>query len=847
MPDSPQTSFPLRVTGPADEDMAELAEALRTELLDAGVSRVDVAPGGPAPAGTRGTVADISGMLELVVTTGAATETLAKIVRVVQRWRERHAGRRLRLEVDGVELGEGEAAARALADRLAAGRARPAPAGGSRQALVIANLTYRDPALRGLRAPADDARALDRVLGDATIGGFEVELCLDESEPVIRRRIADFFADRDRDDLLLLHYSGHGVKDTRGRLFLAAADTELRRLAATAVPASFVNDQMTESASRRVVLVLDCCYSGAFARGAVARADRAVHVAEEFGGQGRVVLTASSATEYAFDGDRLSESDSTPSVFTRALVRGLETGAADLDGDGEITIDELYDYTYREVTRAGTGQAPMKWSFGVEGALVVARGARGAELPAEILDDLRSHRVTLRLDAITELARLAAGPRPALREAARAALATVVANDDSTRVRAAAADTLAGHPTEPPAPPLPPLPPEPPVPAEPPVPLEPPAPPEPPPPPVEPEPPAEPEPPEPEPRPGPAPSRPPPRRVPGTRRARAIAAGSAAAVVLAAGTVTTVLLATGGHHHGGGSSSGVSGSLAVTTMAYSPDGKMLVAGTGTGSIRSWNTATGQRTAQPLNSPSGVNAVAFSPDGAQIAVAADAELRVWNVGTGKLVRQGGGAHAVAFSRDGKFLASGGTNGIILTGPGNSPEGTTLPDSTATDVLSLAFSPDGRTLASGGKDRDVRLWDPETHQPKGPPLAGHNGWVESVAFSPDGHTLASCGDDETVRLWPGGGPPATVLQGHAGTVYAVAFSPDGKVLASASGDETVRLWSSAGGQPIGQPLQVHTGATAVTFSPDGKALAVGDDRGQVQLWDPATGQRIGTPLS
>src|SRR5690242_14168133 len=112
MPDSSLTRFPLRVTGPDGDsddldDLDDLVGTLRAELLDAGVSRIDVAAGGPAPAGARGVVGDVSGVLELVVTAGAATEVLTRIVRAVQRWRERHAGRRLRLEVDGVELGEG--------------------------------------------------------------------------------------------------------------------------------------------------------------------------------------------------------------------------------------------------------------------------------------------------------------------------------------------------------------------------------------------------------------------------------------------------------------------------------------------------------------------------------------------------------------------------------------------------------------------------------------------------------------------------------------------------------------------------------------------------------------------
>ena len=98
---------------------------------------------------------------------------------------------------------------------------------------------------------------------------------------MVRRRIASFFAGRNPDDLLLLHFSCHGLKDTRGRLHLAAKDTSLSVLGATAVPASFVMDQLAETQSRCVVLVLDCCYSGAFARGAGARGANTVHVDEE--------------------------------------------------------------------------------------------------------------------------------------------------------------------------------------------------------------------------------------------------------------------------------------------------------------------------------------------------------------------------------------------------------------------------------------------------------------------------------------------------------------------------------------------------------------------------------------
>ena len=156
---------------------------------------------------------------------------------------------------------------------------------------------------------------------------------MNEPEHVVRRKLSAFFDNRGLDDLLVLHLSCHGLKDDDGRLYFATADTELDHLEATAIPSEFVNRQMTRSRSRRIVLLLDCCYSGAFAAGMLSRADERVDIKERFDGRGRVVLTASSAMEYSFEGDQLA-GEGKPSVFTSALVRGLATGEADRNQDG---------------------------------------------------------------------------------------------------------------------------------------------------------------------------------------------------------------------------------------------------------------------------------------------------------------------------------------------------------------------------------------------------------------------------------------------------------------------------------------------------------------------------------
>jgi len=436
------------------EAVEALALELRAELTDAGVTRVDQVRVGDSPAGARGLeILGVCAFIVSVVQTGEAlTKVVAAIRRVVARFRQTQQA--VRVTIGGIDVdlaGTDDAAARRIVEALLALPAVTTT--GVRRALIVANAHYDDQKLAQLRSPGHDAEALGRVLGDPGIGGFNVELLMDADERTIRRRIAAFFADRDRDDLLLLHFACHGIKDSRGRLYLAARDTDLNALAASSVPASFVNDALDETQSRRVVLILDCCYSGAFARGSLARSGHEVQIADEFRtGSGRIVLTASSATEYAFEGVDLARADAKLSVFTSALVKGLETGAADLDADGEISIDELYDYTYRQVRESTPTQAPMKWSFGVEGSLVVARSVRPAALPQSILDDLASDRSILRLEGVRALERLLRADKPGLRTAALAALADLRDLDDSVQVRRAASTALAGSdPTDPPA------------------------------------------------------------------------------------------------------------------------------------------------------------------------------------------------------------------------------------------------------------------------------------------------------------------------------------------------------------------------------------------------------------
>ncbi|HSV37602.1 MAG TPA: caspase family protein, partial [Nocardioidaceae bacterium] len=251
---------------------------------------------------------------------------------------------------------------------------------GARFALIVANDEYDDPGLRRLEAPEHDAAALADVLRDPGVGAFDVQVLHNKTAQEIRTAIEDFFVDRKRDDLLLLHFSCHGVKNADGELFLALKDTRPNRLASTGLPADFVNRLMANSRSQRIALFLDCCYGGAFPRGMLVRAAGEAQIKDTFvaqeevgGGRGRVVVTASNAMQYSFEAGELSEESVRPSVFTGALVDALSTGEADKDADGWIGMNELFSYVADKVRQISPNQTPQMWAFGAQGDIVVAR------------------------------------------------------------------------------------------------------------------------------------------------------------------------------------------------------------------------------------------------------------------------------------------------------------------------------------------------------------------------------------------------------------------------------------------------------------------------------------------
>jgi WD40 repeat protein len=306
----------------------------------------------------------------------------------------------------------------------------------------------------------------------------------------------------------------------------------------------------------------------------------------------------------------------------------------------------------------------------------------------------------------------------------------------------------------------------------------------------------------------------------------------------------------------------------VSSVAFSPDGKLLASASYDTTIRFWDVKTRKAKGEPLKGHTDtIWKVVFSPDGKLLASASfDKTIRLWDVSSRKEIAKLEGhtkaVRGVAFNPDGKLLASASEDKTVRLWDVSSRKEITKPVGHKDGVFSVAFSPDGNTLASGGRDQTIRLWNISSQQQINASLQGYvgivssvasspngkpeyAGIVSSVAFSPDGKLLASGSYDKRVRLWNWRDPKAkpVILKGHTGDVDSVVFSPDGKTLASSGMDKTIRLWDVARHTVREPPLEGHAGIVlSVAFSPDGKMLASGSFDKSIRLWDTSSNRKI-----
>lgn len=313
-------------------------------------------------------------------------------------------------------------------------------------ALIVGNTEYIDPGLAQLTAPGKDAEDFAYVLKDEDICAFdEVNVLLNPLSSTVLVAIDEFFDQRKPDDLLVLYFSGHGVRDEFGTLYLAVKNTNRSRLRSTAIRSDYIREAMDQSRSRRQVVVVDCCNSGAFPQGTKAEFGGTMGMVSALQGYGRFVLTASDSTQFAWEGNRII-GETQNSLFTHFLVKGLK-GEADSDGDGRITVDELYDYAYEQISKLTPKQIPTKSTSKQEGEIILRQITRIQDikpvpLPDRLVSEIENPYPEVRLRAVKQLANMLIGKNLGLARTARKTLETIIEEDDSRAVARRATQAL---------------------------------------------------------------------------------------------------------------------------------------------------------------------------------------------------------------------------------------------------------------------------------------------------------------------------------------------------------------------------------------------------------------------
>jgi len=248
---------------------------------------------------------------------------------------------------------------------------------------LLVGVSEYEPGLNPLPGSVKDVDAMQQVLAHPDLGGFaetDITVLKNPQRQAMEDAIYSLFSDRKKDDLLLFYFSGHGIKDENGRLYLATRatrkDSNGRLVPPSAVAAASLHENINASKSQRQVMILDCCFSGAIAQGMTVKDDGTVNLKDYLGGKGRAILTSSTSTEYSFGSATVGHEDAGLSIYTRYLVEGIEKGAADTDGDGWIAVEELHEYAASRVKEAAPAMTPKFYPVEEGYKIVLARSRK---------------------------------------------------------------------------------------------------------------------------------------------------------------------------------------------------------------------------------------------------------------------------------------------------------------------------------------------------------------------------------------------------------------------------------------------------------------------------------------
>ncbi len=287
----------------------------------------------------------------------------------------------------------------------------------------------------------------------------------------------------------------------------------------------------------------------------------------------------------------------------------------------------------------------------------------------------------------------------------------------------------------------------------------------------------------------------------------------------------------------------------ILSVAFSPDGKLLVTSDTNCEIHLWQLTDDQPLLTFKGHQHWVRSVVFSPNGQTIVSSStDETVRLWRVRDGKCLSILRGhtdsVPTAVFSPDGKMIVSGSHDNTLRIWRVSDGKCLKTLKGHSNCVASIAFSPDGQTIVSGSDDQTVKIWDINDGKCLNT-LKGHEDWVHSVAYNPDGQSITSGSYDQTIKIWSvNDGKCLHTLRGHENWVNSVAYNPDGQSIASCSSDQTIKIWDANNGECLNTLRGNENYVQSVVFSPNGNLIASGGDDQIVKLFEAQSGHVLKT---
>ena len=706
-------------------------------------------------------------------------------------------------------------------------------------ALLIGVSSYNsDKSLSQLPAAEQDVEAMERVLLNPLLGGFErshLKKLINPNAELMRKTIDELFLDRKENDFILFYFSGHGLKDEDDILYFATANTQTKLLRSTAVESSFVNKIMKSSGSEKQVIILDCCFSGAYCLNAKGP-ELSVDIENELSSKGRAVLASSTTYGFSF-----SFNESEPSIYTRYLVEGIETGAADTDRDGWISVDELHEYVKQKVPAEAQMEPEIyvdkqgykifiaKAPVGdpkVEYRQLVARYAEdskdGIDPVSKAILEIRQKELKLTPEEAEEIIREVLSPNQDYQKKLdkyKQVVTSVIARENPLSLRTEEKLKelqqrlgLRNEDVQ--------------------LIME---------------------------------------EVSQIKRMHTKKVNLPLLLFLFMGLSVMII---GGLFWSGiipkkrGGDIGkqdiqdvtqnppeplpaagtevplekrlIGNPGAIESIAITANGKYLATGSNDGNIQLWNwrEKEPQRKLASKENEFSIESLVFSPDGKFVVSAGlTNRIDIWEVSTGELFSlpnaHSFNVNSLAISPDGETLASGDSKGVIKIWNLETRE---LKKTLSTSsIKSLAISPDGKTLASGNYDATIKLWNLEDFTEQHSLNTG-SGRVNSIIFKQNSQLLVSGSEHGTITLWNPQTEEQDSFKGHSDAIVSLDISQDGQKLASGSRDGTVKVWD-LGNKKLLETYNLSDyldGPIYLTFNANGEILVFSYSSKTIKIW-------------